>query len=310
MQYQRQQELAWEAKMQKHNAFLERYHGPEPGQPFSIANVQGTYVVQCNEISDNWPKANGLSLKITSGMGNGCVGVFDFVILKGVMEFDIGPQSIFLEPSDFNIDGGNGSEEFTPKKSWAEEYNNNAAEQFNMGSLVFDHSHESNPHASNPFSANPFTNPTKRSNLVPSPPNLHFHYTNNADDAAEQVSREDFIIDHSHESNPYSSNPFATDPSRNPKMRSTLSVLPPRFPFRWRGDESSLDIRLLDSGDDKIGHLDFSDARCVAFDAEANLKFVGGKVKFKGFKVDDDATSDPLTKDREESRRNAAAYTI
>lgn len=297
--------------MQKHKAFLDRYHGPDPGQPFSMANVQGSYIVQCNEISDNWPNANELSLKITSGIEIGCIGVFDFVILKGVMEFDLGPESSFLEPSDFDMDGGNGSEKFNLKKDWAEEYNNNAAEQVNMGSLVFDHSHESNPYASNPFSTNPFINPIKRSNLVPSPPNLPLHYTDDAEDATEQVSREDFTIDHSHESNPYSSNPFATKPFSNPGMRSTLSVLPPRFPFRWRGDESSLDIHLLESGDGKTGHLDFSDASCVAFDAEANLKFVGGKVKFRGFKVDDATlASDPLTRDRKEPRKNAAAYTI
>ena len=56
----------------------------------------------------------------------------------------------------------------------------------------------------------------------------------------------------------------------------------------WREHEFSLKTRLIDYGDDKTGHIDFSDARCVTFDAEINLEFVGGKVILEGFKVDDD----------------------
>lgn len=282
MCYQRQQELAWESKMQTHRAFVERYIGPDPTQPFSIADVQGTYIVECNEISSNWPNANDLSLKITSGVGNGWVGVFDFGVVKGVMECGLGRQSNFLEPSDFDVEGEVGDGKFSLQEFWTEDFSTDAEKQFNAGSLSIDNSHERNPYASNPFSTYPFSKATEHSTLTPSTPNLDLRHT---EDAAKQPDHEDFNIDYSHESNPFESNPFATDPFSNPQMHPTLSNLPPRLPFRWHGDESSLDTRLLDHGDSKTGYLDFSDARCVVFDAEVNLKFMGGSVKFRGFQV-------------------------
>lgn len=273
MCHQRQQEYAWESKMQTHRAFVERYLGPDPAQPFSIADVQGTYIVECDEISSNWPNANDLSLKITSGMGNGWMGVFDFGIIKGVMECGLGRQSNFLEPSDFDVEGEVESGNFSLQEFGIEDCSTDAAEQFSAESLSIDNSHEKNPDASNPFSTYTFSKATEHSTLTPQPLTIISAtlrtQQNNSD-------HEDFTMEYSHERNPFDG---------NPQMHPALSNLPPRLPFRWRGYESSLDTRLLDHGDGQTGYLDFSDARCVVFDAELNLKFMGGSVKLRGFKV-------------------------
>lgn len=346
MQCQRQQESAWDAKMQKHKAFVERFHGPGSPQPFATANVEGTYIVECNEISSKWPNANELSLKIINDMGNDCVGVFDFAVLKGAMKFDFGRQPHFLQPPDVEFDGYKGSELYRHEENRTHELNDGAQEHLNTGRLALHRSLEGNPYARNPFATNlsanaqmrfnlttlppnlhssynddiitpsppsldshtgdpaeqPHHENTKRSNLTPFTPTLHFGYTDDiitpsppvlhshyTHDPAEQFDHENFSIGHSHGTNPYNRNISRTEPFRNPQTRSTLSVLPPRLPFRWRGNDSSLNSSLLSYGDGKTGYLDFSDARCVTFDAEADLKFLGGKVKFRGFKVDKDA---------------------
>lgn len=356
MQCQRQQECAWDAKIQKHKAFVERFHGPGSPQPFATANIEGTYIVECNEISSKWPNANELSLKITNDIGNGCVGVFDFVVLKGVMEFDLGRQPHFLQPPYFEFDGYNGSGLYRHEKRCAHELNNNAQEHLNTGRLALNGSLEGNSYVGSPFATNLSADArmrsnltilppnlhssyiddiitpsppslhfhtggpaeqthhenTKRSNLIPLPPTLHFGYTDEiitpsspilhsryTHDPAEQLDHEEFSIDPSQRSNPYNRNLLRTEPFINSQNSCALSALPPRLPFRWRGDDSSLDSSLLSYGDGKTGYLDFSDARCVTFDAEANLKFLGGKVKFRGFKVDKDAlmASEPFLVD-------------
>lgn len=51
-------------------------------------------------------------VQIISGIANSCVGVFNFIVLEGVVELGLGRQSNVLDPSDFDVAGDNGGEKF------------------------------------------------------------------------------------------------------------------------------------------------------------------------------------------------------
>ncbi|KAK1249269.1 hypothetical protein MKX07_002785 [Trichoderma sp. CBMAI-0711] len=97
-----QQTAEWEQQMARHRRYIARSLGTGSGgsrQPdkFDLARCLGSYIIQCDEIADQWPdvvRGHTLTMDISKGKGNTLLAAYDFGIIEGTMILSLSEDTL------------------------------------------------------------------------------------------------------------------------------------------------------------------------------------------------------------------------
>lgn len=85
------EEAEWNKLMERHESFLSKARSRDRAAEFSIHAIGGTYVIECDEMgsySSEESYNNTMRLRIIESSHEGCVGIFDFGVITGIMLLD------------------------------------------------------------------------------------------------------------------------------------------------------------------------------------------------------------------------------
>ena len=85
------EEAEWNKLMQRHETFVSQARSRHRAAEFSIYEIGGIYVIKCNEMgsySSEISCNNTMRLRIIESQRGGCVGIFDFGVITGIMLLD------------------------------------------------------------------------------------------------------------------------------------------------------------------------------------------------------------------------------
>ena len=85
------EEAEWNKLMDRHETFVSQARSRHRAAEFSIYEIGGTYVINCDEMgsySSEIPCNNTMRLRIIESQSEGCVGIFDFGVITGIMLLD------------------------------------------------------------------------------------------------------------------------------------------------------------------------------------------------------------------------------
>ena len=88
---QQVEEAEWNKLMQRHQSFVSQARSRHQAAEFSIHQIHGIYVIKCDEMgsySSGISYNNTMRLRILEGQRQGCVGIFDFGVITGIMLLD------------------------------------------------------------------------------------------------------------------------------------------------------------------------------------------------------------------------------
>ena len=93
------EEAEWDKLMQRHEAFVAQARSRYRADEFSIYEIGGVYVIECEEMgsyssADSYN--NDMRLKIAERNLDGWVGMFDFGVLEGIMLLDESKENLAL----------------------------------------------------------------------------------------------------------------------------------------------------------------------------------------------------------------------
>ena len=87
----------WNKLVQRYISLVSQARSRDRAAEFSIHAISGTYLIKCDEISSYDPKESyrtTMRLRITESSCEGCVGMFDFGLIKGIMLLDESKENL------------------------------------------------------------------------------------------------------------------------------------------------------------------------------------------------------------------------
>ncbi|KAF2817107.1 uncharacterized protein BDZ99DRAFT_564906 [Mytilinidion resinicola] len=92
-EHEKEKEFEWAEVMKKHGSFIKSLPKSASRQAFSIEQARGSYAIQCDKITSEWPQGSPLKLRIVLGL-QGVVGMFHFGVIEGIMWFEVNEEGL------------------------------------------------------------------------------------------------------------------------------------------------------------------------------------------------------------------------
>ena len=141
---QKQVEKAeWNKLMQQHESLVSQARSRHRAAQFSMHGIGGIYVIECDKIgsySSEISYNNTLRLRIIESQREGCVGIFDFGVLTGIMLLDeseerLASRAVSLDKNPYETQHDSGDETETDDSSQTDSSNETDDNSNEFGAL-------------------------------------------------------------------------------------------------------------------------------------------------------------------------------
>ena len=99
LKLQQAEQEEWNQLMQQHELFVSQARSQDPAAEFYIHQIGGIYIIKCDEmnlVAARNSYNNTMRLEIIENGPEGCVGIFDFGVLEGIMLLDESKENLAL----------------------------------------------------------------------------------------------------------------------------------------------------------------------------------------------------------------------